>query len=142
MAKVLPKNYTYTNFSFWSAVNFCKNIWVCLEKPFNLFVTSKNENSNSPILQFTNNWKYCKMSFKAFEMIWHVFKVINKKYYTINKGFLKALMPLCSILNSWIGDMENSCFRFLMSRTGYFLGAFSKFILSELALASYQPIWL
>ena len=83
----------------------------------NLFMISKN--TNSPILQFTN-LKYCKMSFKTFKMKWHVFKVINKKHYTVNKGFLKALLPLCSILNSWIGEMENSCFRFLMSRTVIF----------------------
>ena len=31
----------------------------------NLFVTSKNETTNSPIHQFTN-FKCCKMSFKAF----------------------------------------------------------------------------
>ena len=50
----------------------------------------KNETTNSPIHQFTN-LKCCKMSFKA---LWNekarlkmFFKVRNKKWYTIKKGF-------------------------------------------------------
>ena len=39
-----------------------------------------------------------------------VFKVINKKYYTIKKGFKKTLWPLCSTLNSKMGEFVVSFF--------------------------------
>ena len=42
------------------------------------------------------------------------FEVINKKQYTIKKG---TLWPLCSNLSSCVGELENSWFHFLMSRT-------------------------
>ena len=74
-----------------------------------------NETTNSPIHQFKvlqNVFKMKKQDIKCF------FKVMNKKSYTVIKGFLKALWPLCSNLNSWIGELENSWFRLLMSRTG------------------------
>ena len=38
------------------------------------------------------------------------FKVTNKKYYTIKKGFQKALWPFCRTLNSWIGEFMISFF--------------------------------
>ena len=37
------------------------------------------------------------------------FKEINKKQYTIKKGFEKALWLLCSTLNSWIGEFVFWC---------------------------------
>ena len=50
--------------------------------PNNLFVTSKNQTTNSPIQQFTS-LKCCKLSFEAFKIkkMWLkiLFKVKNKK---------------------------------------------------------------
>ena len=71
----------------------------------NLFVTSKKRNH-----QFTN-LKCYKMSFKAFKIkkarLKMFFKVIDKKLYTIKKGF-KRLFGLFAAL--WIREFVDSFF--------------------------------
>ena len=74
----------------------------------------KNATTNSPIYQFKVLQNVFKMKSKA----WNVFKEINKKLHTVKKQCQKTRWPLSCTLNSWIGELENSWFRFLMSRTG------------------------
>ena len=73
-------------------------------------MTSKNETMNSPIHKFKVLQKVFKMKKQGMK---YFFKGINKKWYSIKRGFKKAFWPLCSNFN-W-------CFHFLMSQTGYLL---------------------
>ena len=71
-----------------------------------------NENTNSPI----TNFKCSKMPLKWKNKTDDVFKVMNKKYYRIKKGFKGSLVFLkpFKFVNWWIRG-----FVFLMLRTGY-----------------------
>ena len=75
--------------------------------PYNLFVTSKNETTNSPIHKFEVLQIVFKMKKQGVECF---FKVRNNKKYTIKKGFQKTLWPFCRTLNSWIGEFMISFF--------------------------------
>ena len=91
-------------------VAFSVNIVQCITCSWH----QKNETTNSTVHEF-RNLKCYKMSFKAFRMktskAQNVFFVINKKKYIINKkGLFKRLWPLCTNLNSWIGEFVVSFF--------------------------------
>ena len=81
-----------------------------------MFVTSKIEFSNSPIVQFSN-FKCCikaKEPFNGVLVLIHHFKKYLKPRFFYFKGILQHFK-----FEIWrIGELENWRIRFLMSRTG------------------------
>ena len=86
--------------------------------PQQLLTCSGHQKTKPRILQFTN-LKCCIQAREPFKTLINGVLFLIYYFKKHSKPCFYILKTFCSTLNSWIGELENLWYRFLMSRTAY-----------------------